>query len=956
MNVKLCVLSAGALFFLGQGLSAQAKKDTLPKEKKLDEVVVVGYRTVAKKQAVTSVATVKSETIEDRPNANVMNIVQGQLAGVNITAGTGQPGAKSEIVIRGVGTYNGNTDPLYVIDGFPSNSDNFRSLNSQDIESMDVLKDASAIAEYGNRGSNGVVVIKTKRGTYGSRFDVRYQSFFGVSMLQSPKYNAANSREMLTLENRYGVGLGATMSQFDIDNYAINTNWTKYFFRPAVQSSHTLSLTTGGKNVNSYTSVGYFDQDGILKGSSLKRFTVRNNIEGKSDNDRLKYSVNTAVGFSKNNEVTGLGTGGVNQNYIIGAYTGAPYVSPSLYTGSYDLFNLYASNGTLLYTPLFLIDKLNTFGFSTDETRLDLGTEVSYKLLEGLTARVRTSGQMLSTRSVTSQYPDSFNSLLFSPTQGTPSTMGGVFNGFESINQRREFLFNNLWQVEYSKNIGDHTFSLMGNAEYNNSVVETNNMNQRGLNPKTYVPGAGSGYVTDVSSNDYYVPQVSASKLYLNMISYFGSFDYDFSKKYGFVASARRDGTSRFIGDRQWGTFWSLGARWNVDQEKFMDNVKFVDSWKIRGSIGTVGNQRYVDGTIYSGIIPPGFADIYSVANNAYAGGLGYGIAFGDPQLRWETTKTYNIGTDVELFARRFRASFDFYNRKTIDLFMSDPTSPALGTLAINKNTDAIITNKGMELSLAYDIIKQGQEGWNFTVRGNAAKNDQIIDGIKLNDGKINVGSDPTTVSQNGYMTFLPLVYHYIGVNPTNGNLLFEDKNGNATETPSMDDRKLAKYSGSPKYQGGFGFDLNYKGFYTSTTFTFVGGVYRYDYDLAGMYDPTNLGTFNVTNDLLNAWTPTNTNTDVPALAATNYAYQDNSDRFLKDASYVRLRNAQIGYKLPKSVLEGTFVKSLSIYVQGENLYNWTNWKGYDPESNRGADQYQYPTPRAFTLGVDVKF
>jgi TonB-dependent SusC/RagA subfamily outer membrane receptor len=275
MNVKLQVLSAGVLFFLGQGLTAQAKKNDSIKEKKIEDVVVVGYRTVAKRLAVTSTASVKSETIEDRPNANAMNIVQGQLAGVNITSSSGQPGAKSAVVIRGVGTYNGNSDPLYVIDGFPSNSDGFRSINSQDIESIEVLKDASAISEFGNRGSNGVVVIKTKRGTFGgNKFDVRYQSFFGVSMLQTPKYNAANARELLTLENRFGIGTGAGMSQNDIDNYNINTNWSKVFFRPAVSNSHTLSLTTGGKNLNSYTSVGYFDQDGILRGTSLKRFNI----------------------------------------------------------------------------------------------------------------------------------------------------------------------------------------------------------------------------------------------------------------------------------------------------------------------------------------------------------------------------------------------------------------------------------------------------------------------------------------------------------------------------------------------------------------------------------------------------------------------------------------------------------------------------------------------------------
>jgi hypothetical protein len=445
--------------------------------------------------------------------------------------------------------------------------------------------------------------------------------------------------------------------------------------------------------------------------------------------------------------------------------------------------------------------------------------------------------------------------------------------------------------------------------------------------------------------------------LYLNLISYFASFDYNFNKKYGMLATARRDGTSRFNTERQWGTFWSLGGFWNIDEEKFMDNVSFVDSWKLRGSIGVTGNQRYVDGTIYAGLLPPGFMDVYSISSNAYNGGLGYSIAFGYPELRWESTKMYNVGTDFELFNRKVRGSFDYYTKKTYDLFMSDPTSPTLGTIAIDKNTNNVIYNKGFELGIAYDILKSKYgEGWNLTIRANGSINNQSIENIVANDGKISSGANPTIVSQNGYALALPFVYHYIGVNPANGNLLFEDINGNATEAPTLADRKLAKYSGSPKYQGGFGFDLGYKGFYASTTFTFVSGIMRYDYDLASVLDPSSLGQFNVSADLLNAWTPTNTNTDVPSLTATNFAFQNNSDRFLKDASYVRMRNAQIGYKVPRKALEGTFVKDLSIFVQGENLYNWTKWRGYDPESNRNADQSQYPSPRTFTLGVDVKF
>ena len=949
MNVKLKVLTVGALFFIGgQAVMAQQKKDS-SETKQIEEVVIQGYRTVTKKTAVTSTVSITSETIENRPNANVMNVVQGQLAGVNIAASSGQPGAKPQVVIRGSGTFGGNTDPLYVIDGFPSNSDSFRSLNPNDIESMQVLKDAVSISEYGNRGSNGVVVIKTRQGRYGAgRLNFNYSNQLGVSLPQTNRYNYVNSREMLTLEKRRGVGRGSTLTQAQIDNYNIDTDWTKYFFRPSLLNSHTLGIETGSQNFNSYTSIGYLNQDGILRTTGLQRFNVRTNINGKSNDNRFKYYVGFAAGFSKNNEATGLGTGGINRNYILGATLGAPYVSPNEYQNPRQLFSLYQSNGTLLYTPLMLIDKLQQYEFLNDETRIDVTSEVSYKLFTDLTAKIRTNAQVLNNRWQQSEYPNSFNALLFQAS-------GQEFTGFEDIDNRREFTFNNLLGLDYSKSLGLHTINLSGNLEYNFANLEANNMRQRGLNPKTYVPGTGSGYVGDLSTNDLYVPTISANQLRYNLVSYFGTLDYDFNKKYGVVGTIRRDGTSRFIDKYQWGTFWSVGARWNLSEEEFIKNINFINNLKLRSSYGKVGNQRVIDGTVFAGINPPAFADIYSIptaAASSYNGGQFYGISFGDPELRWETTNTFSAGLDFELFNKRIRGAFDYYNRETVDLFMSDPTSPVLGTTSIVKNTQATMTNKGFELDFAVDVIKNSS--MTFTLRGNGSINNQIFDNYPL--GFLDAGSNPTTRSQNGSRPFLAYVYKYLGVNSSNGNLLFEDINGNPTETPTNADRRLVDYNRFPKYQGGFGFDFEYKGFFASTTFTYVAGVKRFQWDLDDAYDVTNLGVFKVSADLLDAWSPTNTDGTLPSLSASNYAAQANSDRFLTDASYLRLRNAQIGYNVSKSLLNGTFIKDMSITFQAENLYTWTKWRGFDPESSRGADQAQYPTPRTFTLGFNVKF
>jgi TonB-dependent starch-binding outer membrane protein SusC len=923
----------------------------------LESVIVQGYRTVSRKTAVTSSASVNSKAIENRPNANAMNAVQGQLAGVNITATTGQPGARSNIIIRGLGTITGSSDPLYVIDGFPSNSDNFRSINPNDIESLDVLKDAAAVSEYGSRGSNGVIIIKTKRGNYGDQKTVfRYSTNYGIIELQEKRYSYANSQQLLRIEKNFGAGLGKTLTDSEISNFKTNTNWVDYFFRPSTSVNHNFSIENSGKKINSFTSAGYLDQEGILKSTNIKRFTIRNNINGKSDNEKFKYSVNSGFGYSKNNEATNLGTGAINRNYALGAYRSVPYLSPDDYQNSLQVFKLSATND-LLYTPLQLVDKLSKYDGFIEESRIDLATEMSYKIVKDFTARVRTSGQFLEGRFFQAEFPNSYNALLFSSTKGIPSTAGGDFNGFEDNNYRREFLFNNLWQLDYKKNIEKHTFNINASAEYNHSRLYINNSRQRGLDPKIFQPNTGAGYVPDVGTNDNYVPGISATNLRNDLISYFGSFDYDFNKKYGVVATIRRDGSSRFVGDKQFGNFWSVGARWNLEEESFMKSLKFINILKIRGSIGTVGNQRIVNGTIYAGISPPAFKDIYSSNNNpinTYNNEATYLLNLGYPALRWETTEQYNVGIDFELFNGRLRGVFDHYNKKTIDLFLNEPIAPITGDRILTKNSDASITNNGFELNLGYDIIKT--DNTTLTIKGNGSINDNVIGGIKGIDGRILSTGVPILTNQNGGKINEPFIYRYIGVNKENGNLLFEDINGNPTEKPTAADRKAFGKSPLPRYQGGFGFDFDHKGFFMSTLFTFSQDVWRFDFDLENLYDPNGIGKFNVTDDLLNAWTPTNTNSNIPSLKATNLGADDESDRFLRDASYVRLRNIQIGYRIPKKFLNNSLFSDVSLTLQGENLINITKWQGFDPEGDRRFDQNQYPTPKIYTFGVDLKF
>lgn len=944
MNVKLKAVSVGALFFLGfQSLNAQqGRRDSIPDEKQIEEVVVVGYKSTVKSKAVTSTARIESESINNRPNSNVLNIAQGQLAGVNIVTGTGQPGATPSITIRGKGSLLGNNEPLYVIDGFPGGSESFRNINPNDIESMEVLKDASALSQFGNRGANGVVVIRTKRARYNQGITFGYSTQFGVSTLQKHRYNLANSRELLTLEKMLGRGKGASMTDAEIATNTVDTDWLDYFFQASTLQSHDFSVSAGSENLNNFTSIGYLDQQGLLSTTGMQRFTLRNNLNGKSKDNKFNFSVGTALSLTRNRQASSLNSGGVNQNLALGAMKSAPYISPNDYVSGEQL----TASPILLNTPLFLIDKERTFRSSTDEIRVDVMTEASYKILPSLTGRVRANMTFRNLNDNVWQSPDAFNSLLF-------RAPGQEFVGFETFANSRVFSFNNLAQLEYNKSFGEHTLNVAGAFEFNNNMLQNSSQTQNGLNPRTWVPGTGTGYI--VNTNDLYLPNISARQSRYNLFSYFANAEYDYQGKYGLVANVRRDASSRFARENVWGTFWSVGARWNVSREAFMDNVNWVNDLKIRGSIGTQGNERVQPG-IFDALNPQRYLNTFAVTSTpAYGTQLGYAINLGFPALRWEVTENLNIGTDFELFSRRLRGQFDVYRKTAQEIFYPFPQSALLGQTSLNKNTEIDVENAGLELNLAYDIIKNKENGMTFTVRGNGAINRERV--FNLFEDPLITGSAVQSYSGNGRLWEAPYVYKYLGVNPNNGNLLFESANGTPTETPTDADLKPLKYNfRNPKYVGGFGFDFDYKGIFVNTTFNYVAGLYRYDYDLAGYYDPTDVGTFNVSKDLLNAWTPTNTNTDIPSNTASNRNFEQRSDRFLIESSYLRIRNLQIGYRIPSEVLKGTFVKNLMVMIQGENLYTWSRWRGFDAESNRAADQYGYPTPRIFTLGIDVKF
>jgi TonB-linked SusC/RagA family outer membrane protein len=918
--------------------------------KALEAVIIEGYN-VTKTKTKSNVAsvTVSSATIAGRPNASFIQTLQAQVAGLNITSGTGQPGGNSQVIIRGTGSINGKVEPLYVIDGIPLNSDNFRSINPDDIESVSVLKDAGATSIYGNRGANGVIIVKTKKGSFDSALSVKYTSTTGFSTLQNTKYNLMNSQELLTTERSYGRGRGFTggvagAPMTDAQIAAVSTtDWNHYFFRTGVTQNQVLNLTAGGKNVSSFTSLGYFDQQGILKESDLKRFSFRSNVNGKSNNDKFTYSTSSSINFSRSNVPGSIGTGGINQNFVLGANNSAAYIKPSDYTTSQQAYADYvAQGGTLLLTPLFLIDKLKTFKSVVEELKGLVNIEGGYKITNDLSMGTSLALDYTQITNYSWQNPISFNSLLFATAATANET---EFHGFD-----RDIAISSNSRLSYH-HIFDEKHSLNASAyiEYIKAHKDGFSFTQRGLNPKTTSPGAGTGYILDNAANDRFVPTVGAYKLTTGLFSYFATADYDYDSKYGFGATIRRDASSRFASSNRWGTYYSLSGRWNIDKEAFMQGSGFSEL-KLRGSYGTSGNQDVLNGTFLA----------LNNTRELYTTGVGYNgtqsfilSQLAVPDLRWENTAQANIGLDFETFNGRLSGSFDVYQKKTTDLFIPVPLSAINATTVVNANFGEL-ENKGVEAKLEYDLIKSAK-GFNFTLNFNGAYNKNTIVDIAGATGIIDNG---TTVLQEGKIIDEYFLTRYKGVNPANGNLLFLNAAGAITEAPDpAADRVLTGKSRIPLYQGGFGFDSSYKGFFVSTNFSYAAKVYRIDYDLQGLQNPTNnIGIFNVSSDLLNAWTPTNTITNIPNLRADNYASQNNSDRYLVDASYVRLRFASFGYDVPKKALDRTPFKSLKVFAQGENLVTFSKWRGWDAESPRTADQYQYPTPKIVSVGLQLEF
>ena len=906
----------------------------------LDEVTVTGYGQTSKSKSTNSTVRISAETITNRPNASLIQTLTGQVAGLDISTNSGAPGSNSLIELRGRNSINGNTEPLILLDGTPIDEDDFRALNPNEIESLDVLKDAGATAIYGNRGANGVILIKTKRGSFSQPLKVAVSSIYQVSTVQEDDFDMMNASEILTIEKQLNRGLGASLSDEEIAAYGEGYNWRDFFWREGRTSNHNVTITSGGEKSSQLTSFGYFHQEGITITTALQRFNLRNNFNTRSENGKFKLASSLSLNFAKSANRASEGSGSINRNLQFGPQYGLPYVYPADKGNDPSAFGDDKGLSVFQITPLILMDLAEKTIRDDEEIKIIYNLDTSYDLTDNLTFRSVTGLDYAGTDNLYVQPSDQWSSVYFEGTDDAGLA------GYQDLDHTDIFSVNQTTSLTWDTTFDKHSLTVAAFTEYFKAHYQTFGYRSNGLNPKTYYPGDGSAYVGDNSSNDVFVDTTNANLLNAGLFSYFGSLNYDFDGKYGFSATARRDASYRFSQSNRWGTFGSVALRWNISEEDFMSDIAAVDYLKLRASYGTNGNQRISGGGYFTS------ADLYE---SLYATGTGYQgqvstfvSQIPNNTLKWETVTQFNIGAEFSLWDNLINGELDVYFKKTDDLYQSKPVSAVNAITLLSANVGGV-ENNGVDLLLNVNLIKPKGDSFGLSFSFNGNYNDNKLYDIPADTGYIiGIGRNGGPIGEN-------YIIRYAGVNPANGNLLFYTKDDQLTESPNADtDRVWTNTNSIPDYFGGFSTKATFKGFTFQTQFNYATGIQRFDNNMSRFQSYSSIGRFNMSRDILRAWTPDNRITDMPAYAATNRtAYT--SDRFQRNGDYLTLRFASLSYDFKESLLQGTGIKSLNMFVNGENLLTFSEWRGFDVVA-RSSSSLIYPNPRTISVGINATF
>ena len=991
--------------------------------KTLDDVLVIGYGTSKKSAFTGSAVEVDSKDITAHVTSTATNALTGKVAGITVTSSSGAPGSAPTIRIRGIGSYAASSTPLYIVDGVPTEL-SAAVINPEDIESMSVLKDASASAIYGNRGANGVIIITTKKAKNNQDAIVKFDAKWGSNsrlipqydiiknpaeyyetqyraMFNSQYYHGATAEEAYAYADKYildpnngGLGVqvyhvpdgekfigtnfklnpNATMGYSDDDYTYIADDWYDELFHSSFRQEYNANVSGSTGKLNYYASVGFLNDGGQVKNSNYRRYTGRTNVEYQAKS-WLKLTTNMAYTHTISQTPSySADTYGSSTNLFYYANSmGAIY---PLYLRDKD-GNIVTENGRIQYMtnnntnqtrPSFLGNAAQDNEFNDYESFSDIFTgqwAAVITPIEGLNLTAQLSATDYNRRAT----------YLYSRF----AQSGGSVDGAADVLHNRNLAVNQQYLANYT-----HTFAevhnltaLLGYEQYKVKDQELEGYKDHLFNPFVAELNNAKDHANETASSytDNYMTE-----------GFFGRLGYDYDNRYFVNASLRRDASSKFAPGHRWGTFWSAGVAWQLNKENFMKNVKWVDILKVRVSYGENGNDQ--------GMNYYAFADQYTTAYNSSTGEYSITMSrLGNENLTWETKKSWDAGFDFALFKNRITGSFDFYTGTTSDLLWSKqlPSSSGKTVSSFYTNIGAV-RNTGVEFSLDANILRMKDINWNVNIA--LAHNKNKITELDPTISKYGQRGSQQILKVGGSLQHAYMV-QYAGVNEQGqaqywkDTYVYEkDENGDPTTDIAVDgdgnyviesselttnlDDATRRDCGDilPKLQGGFGTTFSAYGFDLTAQFSFqLGGKYYDGSYQQLMHNGQEVG-HAMHRDLLDAWSPENKGSNIPRLSTASVddpgsGSQTPMDRFLTSSNYLCLNNLALGYNLPKSIVTPLTLRSIRVYVAGENLFLLTKRKGMDPRYNLGIGGYtsggglaagSYSAMRSITAGVTVTF
>ena len=962
----------------------------------LDEVMIVAYGTAKKSQFTGSAATLNAEKLEKRVSTNVVNSLAGQLPGVQIRSDDGSPNAQSNIRIRGFTSLYAGNDPLIIVDGSPYTG-NLSSINQQDIETFTVLKDAAANSLYGSRAANGVVLITTKKGKSGGasisvdakvgvknyntvEYDVirdpgqYYEAYYGGlynyyynRLGQSDATAAANANNRLIDRLRYNVfttpngeplivnnklnpnaTLGRMVTMADGSQFYLQPDdWRDDAYRQALRQDYNINISGGDEKSSFYASIGFLDEEGVVKESSFQRFTGRLKADYQVKK-WLKVGGNIAYYAYTLDEPGDFDSGTFNSGNIF-SFTSrlAPIYPLFLRDGNKNI--MYDARGMKRYdygdgenaglfrsvlgnaNPLsnILLDDLSANGSTFNASGF-----ADINFTDKLKLQINASSYMAEYR-----YTNYTN-----PYYGQYSNSNGIIT--KRHNRTNNYNYQQL--LTYIDQIDRHSYDVMLGHEYS----DENTYSLSGTRNTMF-----SGLVHELNHGVKTTSAYSSATRY-NIDSFFGRAQYNYDSKYFGSVSFRRDGSSRFHPNHRWGNFWSAGAGWLVDKETFLDNVTWVDLLKLKASYGENGNDRIGDYRYFN---------LYTIEESGGAVGTPF-YSKGNESISWETNASFNTGVEFELFNSRLSGSFEYFSRTSYDLLFLRPAPESSGYSSFYDNIGDS-RNSGFEFSLVGTIINTPDFKWQVNANVTTVKNKMIkLPPERVSNPDQGFADGNKWICEGGSM-FDFYLFKFAGLNEYGESLFYKkikDADGNVTGhelTTRSSEASLYSGIGSavPDFYGGFGTAFTYKGFDLSFAFDYQIGGKVFDSTYASlMSSPTsNGGGYAIHKDVFKAWTPTNTQSGIPR-------FQDNesnnqtaaSDRFLIDASYLNFQNINLGYTFPSRWTKKLDVRSLRLYGVVENVAYWSKRKGLDPRQSYdgSVSNTNYGISRNITGGVQITF